>query len=286
MPSLVSGSLSEQLNETVGAMLISAIIGSVLQGVTTCQTIAYFLGSKTDSRVIRSLVLFVWVVNVLHAILVVDSVYTYSVTHHGNPSALATLTWSSMAIIIGNVVGDLGVKGIFSYRVWKISRQWYMGVLIMLTAVVTFTFAVFVVSEMALSPTSPPEPVGTYGSLAALAGSDIVMSIVLALVLYQHRSVFPSVNRVLRGVVWYSAETSIVTSLGAIVGLVIYAALPNKPVLFMAVLWVLPYLISSSVLVALNSRKELREKTSVVSSVEMSDRLRHLSYNTAVTYVD
>lgn len=94
MPSLVSGSLSEQLNETVGAMLISKLCtvtirevqciltfcpfqarSSVpcaqvtlspilqfltfirLQGVTTCQTIAYFLGSKTDSRVIRSLVI-------------------------------------------------------------------------------------------------------------------------------------------------------------------------------------------------------------------------------------
>lgn len=40
-------------------------------------------------------------------------------------------------------------------------------------------------------PLIPFFQVGTYGSLAALAGSDIVMSIVLALVLYQHRSVFP-----------------------------------------------------------------------------------------------
>ncbi|KAI0719886.1 hypothetical protein C8Q72DRAFT_109748 [Fomitopsis betulina] len=301
MSSLVGGSLSGQLNSTVGAMLISAIVGSMLQGVTTCQTIIYFRRSKSDPLVVRSLVFFVWAVNVLHAILVADSVYTSSVTHHGNPYALATIPWSSMAIIIGNVVGDIGVKGIFSYRVWKISQQWYLGVLIMSTAVVNFCthfFARkvsnaehplihsvrFLVREMVASPTSPPQPLGTYGSLASLAGSDILMSIVLAWVLYQHRSAFPSVNRVLRRLVLYSAETSLVTSVGSIVGLVIYAVLPDKPVLFMSILWVLPYFISSSVLLALNARKELRAKSRIFSSVELSDRVRNIDYGIAVSY--
>ena len=31
--------------------------------------------------------------NVFHTVLVTDTVYTLSVTHHGNPSALGTLTW-------------------------------------------------------------------------------------------------------------------------------------------------------------------------------------------------
>lgn len=93
MSSLAGGSLTRELNDTVGAMLISMLSlravrcilifcpfqvrSSVLcaqdtlsctphlltfirlQGVTTCQTITYFRGSKSDSIVIRSLVILI-----------------------------------------------------------------------------------------------------------------------------------------------------------------------------------------------------------------------------------
>lgn len=92
MSSLVGGSLSGQLNSTVGAMLISKLFPYTqrsaysfsicsrrdrwfyvrwvtlypfsqsltfirLQGVTTCQTIIYFRRSKSDPLVVRSLVI-------------------------------------------------------------------------------------------------------------------------------------------------------------------------------------------------------------------------------------
>lgn len=52
------------------------------------------------------------VMNVLHAILVADCVYTASVTHHGNPAALATLTWYvSLAFCNVNVLLDSILPG-------------------------------------------------------------------------------------------------------------------------------------------------------------------------------
>ncbi|KZT70618.1 hypothetical protein DAEQUDRAFT_725158 [Daedalea quercina L-15889] len=257
------------LNETIGAMLISAIVGAVLQGITSGQTIIYYVGSKSDPIVIKSLIFFVWVMNLLHTFLVTDAVYVYTVTGHTDPSALQKLTWSAMAIILENVIGDLGVKGIFSYRVWKISRQWYLAFLIMVSALVSFAFAVFTVAKMIMDPSAPAYAPSTYGTLIGLAGSDILMSVILAAVMYKHRSMFPRVNRVLRTVVMYSVETSLITSAGAAVGLIAYAVIPDKPI-FMAILWVLPYLISSSVLVALNARQSLREKSTVVHSAEVN----------------
>ncbi|KAH9923526.1 uncharacterized protein B0H18DRAFT_1105321 [Fomitopsis serialis] len=260
MPTL---SLPNQvLNETIGALLLSAIVGGILQGVTSCQTIVYYVRSQSDPVIVKSLVFLVWLLNALHTFLVTDTVYTYTVRGRSDPLALDKLPWMASVIILGNVIGDLGVKGIFSYRVWKLSRQWYLGVLIMTGALVTFAFGVFTMIRLIISPYSHPDPVSTYGTLSALAASDILMSVILGVVIWKHRSVFPSVNRVLRKVVLYSAETSLVTSVGSFIGLLLYATLPNALV-YMAVFWTLPYLILGSVLFALNARESLRAKNTV-----------------------
>ncbi|EPT04842.1 hypothetical protein FOMPIDRAFT_1013707 [Fomitopsis schrenkii] len=208
------------LNENVGVMLISATLGAMSLVSRGSQAVKHWYITCKASRILLSSGRLA--MNLFHTFLVTDTVYTLSVTHHGNPIAFETLTWSAMAIVIGNVIGDLGVKG----------RKWYLGALIIFAALVTFAFAAqltfdaflrtVVVAEMVRNPTAPPQAVGTYGTLVALASSDILMSVIL-------------------GVVWYSAETSMITSIGAIVGLILYATFPTKPVLFMAVLWILPY---------------------------------------------
>ena len=108
-------------------------------------------------------------------------------------------------------------------------------------------------------------------------------------------------------------------SIGAIIGLTLvsnitettcctlnldyqYAVFPDKPVLFMAVLWILPYrecvkctcisallirsfapVISSSILFALNARQGLRAKSRIIDSAELDGRF--LSYNTALSSI-
>ncbi|KZT70648.1 hypothetical protein DAEQUDRAFT_180600 [Daedalea quercina L-15889] len=262
MAMTTTGFPEELLNETIGAMFISAIIGAILQGITSCQTILYYAGNKSDPVVLKSLMFFVWVMDLIHTFFVTETVYIYTVNRRSDPTALSKLTWSAMAIILGNVIGDFGVKGIFSYRVWKISGHWYLGAIIMFTTLVTFALGVFTFVKMIVSPSSPPYAASTYGTLIALAVSDILMSVILGAVIYHRRSAFPSINRILRRFVLYSAETSVVTSVGAMIGLIIYAAFPNKP-LFMAVLWILPYLISSSLLVALNAKQDLRPRSTI-----------------------
>ena len=71
--------------------------------------------------------------------------------------------------------------------------------------------------------------VGTFGSLITLAISDVIMSVVLAIVFWRRRSVFASyvcplpclewylmflrsVNRILRVAILYTMETSLVTA--------------------------------------------------------------------------
>ncbi|TFY69341.1 hypothetical protein EVJ58_g470 [Rhodofomes roseus] len=99
------------LNETIGAFMLSAIIGAVLQGVNIGQAIFYFRHQKTDPLIMKCLILFVLAVNVFHFFLVIDALYLYTVDGRSNPSNLNTLTWSVIAILLVSVVGDLGVKG-------------------------------------------------------------------------------------------------------------------------------------------------------------------------------
>ncbi|TFY69342.1 hypothetical protein EVJ58_g471 [Rhodofomes roseus] len=78
----------------------------------------------------RCLVFFVWAINVVHLFLVVDSAYIYTVNYHSDPPALDRQTWSGMGILLVSTISDLGQKGIFSYRVWRLSRKWYLCAII------------------------------------------------------------------------------------------------------------------------------------------------------------
>ncbi|KAH9923525.1 uncharacterized protein B0H18DRAFT_1120378 [Fomitopsis serialis] len=204
-------SFSRVLSETIGPLFVSAIIGGALQGVIGGQAIYYFKYNKADPLVMKCLVLFVWVLNILHYFLVVDAIFIYTVNGHGDPSSVSRLTWSDIAIVLVSDTGDLAVKSIFSYRVWRLSRQWYLSVAIMTGALVTFSFSLYLTITMIQSPSVMPNAVGTFGALITLAISDIIMSVILAMVFWKRRSVFPTVNRVLRMVILYSLETSLVT---------------------------------------------------------------------------
>ncbi|KZT70619.1 hypothetical protein DAEQUDRAFT_178358 [Daedalea quercina L-15889] len=86
-----------------------------------------------------------------------------------------------------------------------------------------------------------------------------------------------SVNRVLRLVILYTVETSIVTSVGATAGVVMYALLPSTQI-YTAMLRILPHLILSSLLVALNARAGLRERQRSVIVLSPIVRSRASNY--------
>ncbi|KAI0731694.1 hypothetical protein C8Q72DRAFT_218188 [Fomitopsis betulina] len=279
---MATTALGPILNETVGTMLVGLILSGVLQGVNNGQTVYYFKHSKTDPRVIKCLVLFVLFLNALHIFLVGVAVYVRTVDHHSAPAFMSKLNWGDMAVVIVSSMSDLGVKATFSYRVWRLSQKWSLAALIMSGAFLTLAFSLFLVTSMFMAPDVIPNRVGTLGSLITLAISDVVMSVVLAFVLWRRRSVFPSVNRVLRIAALYASETSLITAIGSTVGVVMYLTLPHMAV-FQAILWMLPHLILGSLLVGLNAREGLRHRgTLMIPPITHSDH--RLSYDVAKSW--
>ncbi|EPT04843.1 hypothetical protein FOMPIDRAFT_82818 [Fomitopsis schrenkii] len=234
------------LNETLGAMLVGLIVGSMLQGINNGQAIYYFKHCQADPYVIKCLILFVLLLNALQIFLVGVAVYIRSVDHHSDAD-LSKLNWGDIAVVIVSALSDFGVKETFSYRVWRLSQKWALAAAIMSGAFVTFGFSLFLAITMVMAPNNLPNRVGTLGSLITLAISDVIMSVVLAIVFWRRRSMFASVNRILRIAILYTMETSLVTGVGSMAGVIMYVTLPNTAI-FEAVLWILPHLILGSLL--------------------------------------
>ncbi|KZT70623.1 hypothetical protein DAEQUDRAFT_178533 [Daedalea quercina L-15889] len=141
MATPTAGIPSGVLNDILGALFLAAAIGGLLQGINNGQAVFYFRNNQSDSRIMKYLVFFVWFTNVLHLFLVAAAVYMDMVDGHGDIDKSERLYWSDMAIVLVSAVSDLGVKGTFSYRVWRLSQQWILSLMIMIGAFITFGFS-------------------------------------------------------------------------------------------------------------------------------------------------
>ncbi|OAX34898.1 hypothetical protein K503DRAFT_785446 [Rhizopogon vinicolor AM-OR11-026] len=83
------------LGNTYGALFIGIILGAVLFGISNVQTFVYFhTRSKKGITFYALVVIFLWVLDALHLIVIVHCVYHYLVTDFSNISSLTEVVWS------------------------------------------------------------------------------------------------------------------------------------------------------------------------------------------------
>ncbi|KAI0340057.1 hypothetical protein BDW22DRAFT_1431109 [Trametopsis cervina] len=128
------------LGETLGVILVTGMLVAALYGVTTVQTFVYHQHSKHDPRILKNSgcykILFLWLLDTIQFIFLIHYVYFYCVSSFGNFEALSILPWSIPALIITGAVSDVIVTGWFAHRLWKLSvNKW----LILVIAVAALT---------------------------------------------------------------------------------------------------------------------------------------------------
>ncbi|EMD36463.1 hypothetical protein CERSUDRAFT_95771 [Gelatoporia subvermispora B] len=117
------------LDNTLGAALIGVIASAALWGITNVQTYMYFKHRGSDPKSLRLTVVFLWVLDTLHQILISHALYYYAVTMYGNPTSITVPTWSIM-----------GVSDVTSFlsSIVEIGRNRVITIPILLGAVVVF----------------------------------------------------------------------------------------------------------------------------------------------------
>ncbi|KDR84511.1 hypothetical protein GALMADRAFT_716220 [Galerina marginata CBS 339.88] len=187
-----------ELDSTLGAALLGTFTASILYGVTSVQTFLYFHDSRNDGRFLKSLVLFLWILDTIHLGFTYHGLYFYLVTNFGNFAVLLSPTWSILAQVYITTISDLIVRGVFSRRVSLLCGPrrmlaFFLPVFIMTLSLLVFACGCAFASRAFILGTYAKMNEAAsmlYTSLGAAAVADTVIAVSLCSLLIQSRTGF------------------------------------------------------------------------------------------------
>ncbi|KAH9923528.1 uncharacterized protein B0H18DRAFT_464956 [Fomitopsis serialis] len=253
---------SSSLAATVGACYVGTILASILYGITSIQTLTFFRFYPDDPRWLRITVGFLWVLDTLHLAFIGHAVYIYVITDFGNMQAIDQPLWSMTAHVLLSNLSDFLVRGVFSYRIWRVSvhyRVWRV-VTIGATSLVVFgsacafsawgfTSAEYVFEQRELS-------IFIYTNLALSMVADVLIAVFFSSILQRRRTGMPTTEYIIDYLMIYSISTGLLTTLCTLLCVLLYALLPvPMKFAFVAIYFILPKLLLNSLLATLNIRK-------------------------------
>ncbi|KAL1949743.1 hypothetical protein VTO73DRAFT_8624 [Trametes versicolor] len=274
-----------QRGPTIGVAYIGVAISSALYGVTCIQTFQYYRTprGRIDTRLLRLMVLVLWILDSTHQALIVHVMYYYLVQNYLNARALLDTVWSIPTEIIVNAFIACIVEMFFIMRIWKLSKnplitgactifavthfsQYRARVLALELAnkidmrpptamylvypIRTFFYPSLVEAETKLKVT------GSFGYGVAVI-EDICIAASLVWILRQGRSGLRRSDDMIGRLVMLTITTGSLTTMFVIANLIAYLAAPSQLyVLFFN--FMLGKLYINSLLTSLNSRTYMR----------------------------
>ncbi|KAG0698372.1 hypothetical protein DFH29DRAFT_878048 [Suillus ampliporus] len=107
------------LGNTFGALVIGAILATILFGVTNVQAFIYFQTHRgTGMTFYKLAVILLWILDAFHFVLMVHGIYYYLVTNYANVAALPELVWSTKLQIPIDTLIIWGVHLLYVHRMW------------------------------------------------------------------------------------------------------------------------------------------------------------------------
>ncbi|KAL4258013.1 hypothetical protein AB1N83_011900 [Pleurotus pulmonarius] len=107
------------LDLNLGAMLIGALLGSVLFGVVTVQVYVYFQSSFNDTKQTRLLVIVTWIIECVWTTSTWIYLYHIIVTHYGDMKVLKLSHWALVFTPITSGAVETIVQ-VWSYNLIKL----------------------------------------------------------------------------------------------------------------------------------------------------------------------
>ncbi|KAI0789577.1 hypothetical protein C8Q75DRAFT_141122 [Abortiporus biennis] len=261
----LSALLNIDFDNTLGALFIGLLAATLLTGVVSVQTYIYFLNSgKRDRIYLRLLVLCLWALDAFEFVCAAAYAYRSLITNYLNPIGLLTVTWSVPAYIATGAVSNFLVRSMFIYRVFKLSGNQYLGAAMALGNCAVAAFGLVLAGKFNII-TNFLERKGitwlistSFGSVAFI---DTLIAFILCWNLWRMRTGFNSrTDSQLDTLMHYSIHTGALTSLIAIITLILYLTMPNNLV-YMGVWLPLPKFYHNALLATLNAREMLLGQT-------------------------
>jgi len=248
---------------TYGVLLLGGFVAMVLSGIVTVQGYVYFRLYSSDLRRIKYTVALIWVLDTFHSYLVCAAIWHYLISNFGDSSAITYVPWTVAFSIASTATVTFLVQSFFVHRIFKFSkRNWF------LTAPITFL--VFLRPCIAFVTTTEMLHLKTFTKfkeqfrwaftlgLSLSSGVDVIMTGTLCYFLWINRSGSPRSNHIIDLLLLYTSETGALTSAATLASMICWLTMPQNLV-FMGIHFVIGKLYANSLLLTLNTRKQLRK---------------------------
>ncbi|KAJ7867147.1 hypothetical protein B0H13DRAFT_2352028 [Mycena leptocephala] len=184
---------SLNLNTTLGAFQIGVLISYVLFGVTTTQTYIYYSRFPDDSWKLKTLVAFVWVCEMVHALCVGYTLYVYTISNYAHLERLVGPIPVSLDIftLLSGVI-RVCVQRFFAFRIYAFSKKLHVSILIWVIAFFILLGSI-IIFAIALQMPSLPQLEAQWGWLATALWSvgtvnDLAITATLVILLHSKRT--------------------------------------------------------------------------------------------------
>ncbi|KAL4256864.1 hypothetical protein AB1N83_012400 [Pleurotus pulmonarius] len=249
------------LDLNLGAILIGALLGSVLFGAVTVQVYVYLQSPFNDTKWIQSLVVIIWVAECVWTIATWIYLYHIIVTNYGDLDVLERSHWALVMTPIISGMVEMIVQGFFAYRIWVLSgRRIIPAVVSVITA--TQLAGCFVMGILAGQLSLPVfasrfKWVITFVFSLTLS-ADLINTMTMCYYLRLNRRGITSTNRALDTLCLWTIQTGILLSITAMLILIFEQTLPRTE-MWIGVALIKGKLYSNNFMASLNGRNFLRQ---------------------------
>jgi len=263
------------IEEIAAPLLLATIWNWCLYGALIVQLYVYSYNFPGDRRLIKLLVYGVFLTETLQTALSGADVYYWFVSGFGNMNHLASPYASAFDVpILGSVV-SLTVQVFFAYRIWVLGgkESWWLSLLICLCSAVDATAAFAGGTYTHVRGKFVHGQILKILALTWLIGNTVSDLLIASAMLYhltrrRARETYFSSHALVR-IVRLTIETNIVTTTVSIVATLMVAVFPEKN-WYVCPTAILGKLYSNTLLVSLNNRISLRDRSGVQSGVTRS----------------
>ncbi|KAJ7272175.1 hypothetical protein C8J57DRAFT_1599206 [Mycena rebaudengoi] len=249
-----------------GPILLGGSVALMLSGIVAVQCIIFFK-LYPDEAVIKTLmVATVWLLDVAQSGFILVSLFFYLVQHFGDGSVRDVIPWSISLSLLFTALQTLVVHLFYAQKIYKSSgRSWLITgpvatlACLRLGSAVVSTSAMLKIGRWSKFGKTHFLQLFTVG-LSMSAGTDLLITLLLCYYLRKIRK--RSSSSVMKGVLdtltLYTLENGLITCLATVGALTFWLVIPHSS-LSLSLHFVIGKLYPNSLLVLLNTRKELRE---------------------------
>ncbi|KAJ7779331.1 hypothetical protein DFH07DRAFT_950395 [Mycena maculata] len=258
-----------------GPILFGGSVALMLSGIVAVQCIIFFKLYPDEARIKTAMVAGVWALDLAQSSFILSSLFHFFIVHFGDATALGYIPWSIALTILLTAMQTCVVHLFYVHKIYRSSGTcWWITIPIAFFACLRLLAAILATAYMfhfgawepfleAPYPRARLSPFTSFlftAGLSLSAGTDAIITACLCYYLRKIRKLSSSsvMKCVFDTLTLYTLENGLLTCLTTVAALVFWLVLP-RTMLALSLHFVIGKLYPNSLLVLLNTRKELRE---------------------------